>query len=331
MDALADRLLNDALAIPPLRGLLDGALQSFYAFVLVLIRMSGLMTIGPLFGQAVVPTNVRILLVLTMTFVITPVLTTQSRIGFDRLDANADGVLTRDEIPDPLLRRYEGLLVRHGKPTDGAIEWHEFSARLPMPRSVIDLAVTAIGELALGLMLGLGLMTILSGLQLAGDQIDQQTGLALGEIANPGLESSGSITGQFLFLLGVTVLLVLEPLGGHLLMVSALIETFQTLPVGDVFLTTSAIDLLRDLVHQSLVLGIQAAAPILAVLSLVALAMGFLGHSVPQINVLVIGFPVRAMINLAILALPLTGVSRIVVDQVPEVIDALRYSLTGLQ
>src|SRR5690606_12515283 len=114
-----------------------------------------------LFGQAVVPTNVRVLLVLTMSLVITPVLTTQSRIGFQRLDANADGLLTRDEIPDPLVRRYEALLDRHGKPTDAPIEWHEFSARLPMPRSVIDLAVTGIGELALGLMLGLGLMTIL--------------------------------------------------------------------------------------------------------------------------------------------------------------------------
>lgn len=330
MDALADRLLNDALGIPPLRVLLEGAMQSFYAFILVLLRMSGLMTVGPLFGQSIVPTNVRILLVLTMSLVITPVLTTQSRIGFDRLDANADGVLTRDEIPDPLVRRYEGLLARHGKPADAPVEWHEFSARLPMPRSVIDLAVTGAGELVLGLMLGLGVMTILSGLQLAGDQIDQQTGLALGQIANPGLAMSGSMTGQFLFTFGVTVLLVLEPLGGHLMMVSALIETFQTLPVGDVFFSTSAIDLLRDLVHQSLVLGLQAAAPILAVMSLVALAMGFLGHSVPQVNVLVIGFPVRAMINLAILAVTLSGVSRIVVDRVPAVIDALRYSLTGL-
>ena len=76
-----------------------------------------------------------------------------------------------------------------------------------------------------------------------------------------------------------------------------------------------AIDLLRDLVHQSLVLGLQIAAPLMAAMSLVALTMGFLGHSVPQINVLVIGFPVRALMSLTVLMASLSGVARLVVDR----------------
>ena len=62
-------------------------------------------------------------------------------------------------------------------------------------------------------------------------------------------------------------------------------------------------------------------------MSLVALTMGFLGHTVPQVNVLVIGFPVRAMVSLLVLSATFSGASRAVVDIVPGVIDQLRHVL----
>ena len=139
------------------------------------------------------------------------------------------------------------------------------------------------------------------------------------------------MTGQFLFMFGTVLLLVMEPINGHLLLVGSLVETFQTLPVGEATISVSTVDLLSTLVHQSLVLGIRVAAPMLGVMSLVALTMGFLGHSVPQLNVLVIGFPVRASISLIVLALMLTATADIVVATVPETIDALRRNLTGLE
>jgi len=111
-------------------------------------------------------------------------------------------------------------------------------------------------------------------------------------------------------------------------MISALVETFQTLPVGEAFVSVSAIDYLRDLVHLSLVLAVQVAAPMLAIMSLVALTMGFLGHTVPQINVLVVGFPIRALANMLILLLTFSGAARLVVDLVPTVIDNMRGILT---
>ena len=92
---------------------------------------------------------------------------------------------------------------------------------------------------------------------------------------------------------------------------------------------TRAIDYLRDLVHLSLVLAVQVAAPMLAIMSLIALTMGFLGHTVPQINVLVVGFPIRALANMLILLLTLSGAARLVVDLVPAVIDNMRGILTG--
>lgn len=313
-----------------MQSLLQSAMQQFYTFTLVLVRMSGLMTVGPVFGQSLVPPNVRILLVLSLSMLVTPLLSVQPQIAFQRLDANGDGRLEREELPEHLRARFDVLLGRAGKPPNATLAVEEFYYSTRIPRTVVDYAWTGVGEFALGLVLGLGVLIILSGLQLAGEIIDQQTGIALGEISNPGLEINGSITGQFLFLLATTLLLLMKPLGFHLMLVSAMLETFQTIPLGDAFVSVPAIELIRDLVHQSLVLGVQVAAPVLATMSLVALTMGFLGHTVPQINVLVVGFPIRAIVSLLVLAASLSGIARTVVDVVPQVIDELRYVITAL-
>ncbi len=329
MEALLNRLISGQLADPLSAHLLAVVMQHFYAFALVFVRMSGLMTVGPVFGQTLVPANLRILLVLTLTFVITPTIGDQSRIAFIRFDADHDGRLTRDEIPEQLQARFDALLARGGKQATGVLTADEFTYELKVPASIFEFAWTGIGEFALGLVLGLGILTLFSGLQLAGEMIDQQTGIALGEIANPGFEINSSVTGQFLFLFGVTALLLLAPTGGHLLLIGSLVETFQSLPVGSAYVSPSAIGLLRDLVTQSLVLGIQVAAPLLATMALVAVAMGFLGHSVPQINVLVVGFPVRASIGLLLLSVTVSACGELLVDAIPNTIDALRESLAG--
>ncbi len=329
MDALVDRLALGAIHDQALRALLDGALLRFYAFTLVLVRMSGLMIVGPIFGQAIVPVNVRVLLIIALSLLITPALGDHSRIVFNKLDANRDGQVTRDEVPNSLAPQFASLQKAAGKPPVMGLSAEEFHVSVRMARSLLDYLWIAAGELGLGFVLGLGVMTILSGLQLAGQIVDQQTGLALGEIASPGLNITGSVTGQFLFLFATTVLLVMQPTGYHLSIVSALVETFQSIPLGEALVAVPAVDLLRDLVHQSLVIGIQVAAPILATMSLVALTMGFLGHSVPQINVLIVGFPVRGLISLAVLIASLSGIARRVVDAVPPVIDALRLALAG--
>ncbi|HEV8001654.1 MAG TPA: flagellar biosynthetic protein FliR [Planctomycetaceae bacterium] len=323
MNAVLDHLSVAPIHDQALRLVMQGALTQFYAFTLVLLRLSGLMIVGPIFGQKLVPGNLRVLLVITLAFLITPAIHDHSRLVFDNLDSNHDGRLTGNEVPEAFRGRYEKLRQAAGKEEADGLTRSEFQSVLRPPRTLLDYAQVAICELALGFSLGLGVFTILTGLILAGDLIDQQTGLSLGQIADPSLNITGSVTGQFLFQFAMTVLLVMQPTGYHLTMISALVSTFQSLPVGEAFVSLPLIDLLRDLVHQSLILGVQVAAPLLASMSLVALTMGFLGHSVPQINVLVVGFPIRAAVSLLVLTSSLTGITRTVIDIVPATIDAL--------
>ncbi|MBA3313075.1 MAG: flagellar biosynthetic protein FliR [Planctomycetaceae bacterium] len=331
MSALLDPLLAPFTAEPAGRMLLGWGISQFMTFTLVMLRIAGLMTIGPLYGNRTIPMRAKALLAMSVAALLTPTLPYVASVGFTRLDLNGDGRIERSEVPEPLSERFERRLADVGRTSAGWLHPSEWPALPRLPGNIADFAKIAATEFSLGLALGLGVATLLSGLQFAGEMIDQQTGIALSEVFNPGFEElDGSVTGRFLFLFGTIAFLTMPPLDGHLVLMSAIVETFQTMPVAEASLTEPTIDLLSELVHVSLVLALQVAAPILATMSLVALSMGFLGHTVPQVNVFINGFPIRAAINLGVLALTFSGAAAAVVEALTVGIDGLRHSLTAL-
>lgn len=318
--------LPDAVAWSQAKLLSMGVAQ-FYIFSLVFVRISGLMLVGPLLGQSAVPTQIRVLLVFACALLVTPVLPNQAQRAFAQLDLNQDGRLVKQEIPEVLHVHFETINSELGKSSDVPITRSEWSYRFEAPRSLLEWAVAGVRELSFGFVLGLGLSIVFSGLQLAGELIDQQTGIGLSGVFNPGFDMNAGVSGQALYLFGVIVFLTMPPISGHLLVVSALLDTFQVVPVGDAWVGQSAVELTSDLVHQSLVLGVQVAAPVLVAMAFTALTMGFLSHTVPQINVLNLGFPVRAIINICVLSLSLTGTAYLLIELIPAAIQHIKFVL----
>ena len=157
--------------------LLSAALAQFSIFSLVVVRMSGLMLVGPLLGQSAVPAQVRVLIVMTCSFLITPALPNQAQRAFAEFDQNRDGRLTKAEVPESLHHRFEDLNQQLEKPKDFPITQSEWRYRFEAPQSLLGWGVLAVRELSFGFVLGLGLSIVFSGLQLAGELIDQQTGI----------------------------------------------------------------------------------------------------------------------------------------------------------
>ena len=321
------------------RQLLDAAVQHFYMFILIAIRLSGLFAVGPIFSQTAIPINIRVLLVLTLGFVMTPVVHQGAGQSVAQYDRNVDGFLSEAEVPPFLQGRFQHLLELKNEPPNesgdvattrgNAVAVPAFSSFFVAPATLTELLRDIAAEFSLGFLLGLGVTVFLSGLQLAGQLIDQQLGLEFGSVVNPDLQGGVSISSQSFFLLGGVCLLVMTPLNGHLMMLSALFETFDAMPVGEAFIFSDAHVLFTELIQKSLLLAVQVAAPIMATMGLVTISMGFLGHSVPQINQLVVGFPVRSLAGMLVLSLTLSGTGRYVVDSVPVVIDDIELAITS--
>jgi len=316
-----------ALAAGDLNQLLRAATSVFVAFTLIVTRMSGMVVIGPIFGHPSLPLQMRVFLVLAASLVITPALAVSDHVRtFNALDRNHDQILTLEEVPGSIGPQFEKLLAQAGKSGDEGLSADEFHLPLPLPATLVEYAWLALVEFAVGFALGLGVMTIVSGLQMAGSLIDAQIGVSLGSVFNPEFDTDASLSGEVLHQLGLVVFLIV---GGHHLIVSALVDTFQALPVGYAWISPPALDLLSNLVHQSLVLAVQISAPVMGMMAIVGLAMGFLGHTIPQLNVLVIGFPVRTLVGLLILGLALPGIAETLAHTLPGGILQLRDVLMG--
>ena len=329
MDAVTQFLDADRLAPWLSRVLVDGALAEYSRFLLVLIRMSGLMIVGPVFANSAVPLNLRVLLTVSLAMILTPSLGRHLDRGFDRLDRDQNEVLTRDELPPALEHQFDVIQQAAHRLESPGLTRDDYARRpaAVVPQNLLGYGAVAVGELMLGLMLGLGVAAILAGLQIAGQIVDQQAGFGLGAIINPELDNTGSVSGQALSFLGVTAFLVMEPFGGHLTMLKILVETFETLPVGEAVVTHSTIELVSGLVQQSLVLGIRVAAPLVVMMSLIDLTLGFLSHSVPQVNIQAVGYATRAGLCILILAVLLSGVTEVIVGVMGSTLDSLREAL----
>jgi flagellar biosynthetic protein FliR len=159
-------------------------------------------------------------------------------------------------------------------------------------------------ELLIGLALGFGANLPLIGMQIAGQVADQQMGLGIGGVFNPDLQEDSGVVGQFYFLLATTVFLLA---GGHRVLLATLVGSFGHIPLGG-FLSTSGaagggslITLMTGLLSSAFELALRVSAPLLCLVFLETVAMGFLARTVPQMNVMSVGFALRILIGSAVL------------------------------
>lgn len=166
--------------------------------------------------------------------------------------------------------------------------------------SLWTLAPAVALELTIGAVIGYGASLPLIGMQLAGHINDQQLGIGLGGIINPELNDEGGIVSEFFFIAAMMVFVIV---GGHRVILATLVGSFQSVPLGGMRPDGAMLDLGVGLVTSMYELAIRVSAPLLCLIFLETVALGFIARTVPQLNILNVGFPLRLMIGFALLAL----------------------------
>lgn len=193
----------------------------------------------------------------------------------------------------------------------------------PATLSLDAMVVTILGELLIGLIMGVAVGMLFVGARLAGLMIGQQAGIALGQVINPMMDGQSTIIGQLYFLVAMMVFLAV---GGHRAMVSALLDTFQSIPPGSFRYNASMLGLIERLLTDAFILGIRLAGPALIALLLASLTMGVISRTIPQINVLTIGFAVRVFVALSVTGVSLPLVYDILYDAIVNTNDQVRLA-----
>lgn len=197
--------------------------------------------------------------------------------------------------------------------------------------STIDMGNLAVfskhllSEALIGLLFGVGITILLNGIQITGQLVSQLGGTALAEVFDPSLEENVSVYSQFFFFLTLAMFVLLD---GHRLTMGALLDSFAELPPGQANLGTDYLDALVTLLKESFVLGIRAAAPAMTALLLATLVLGLIGRTMPQINILAVGFGVNSLLSLGCLFTSIGVVAWAFPQQTGAAIDVLRGALS---
>ncbi len=174
------------------------------------------------------------------------------------------------------------------------------SGTVPVADNLVTLGRLVVNEALVGLLLGLGITILFSGIQVAGQIVSQLSGMSLADVFSPGFEEDVSVFSQLYYFLTLAVFVAV---GGHRIVMEALLDTFAAGPPGHAALGDGYVEVLVSIVTQSFVLGIRAAAPLLVALLLSNVVLGLISRTLPQINVIAVGFSVNAMLALGLLAL----------------------------
>ncbi len=179
-------------------------------------------------------------------------------------------------------------------------------SQAPAEITIVQALVGGVGELLIGATMGLAVSLLMVGAELSGLMIAQQVGIALGQVFDPTRNQQTTIVGQ---VFTIVLTMIFLALGGHRAMVLALLDTFEVIPLLSFRFGESMVVLLAEMMTAAFVLAIRLAGPALIALFLTTIVMGFLGRTIPQLNILSIGFQVRMFAGLGVAGLAI-GVSQ---------------------
>ncbi|WP_019242294.1 MULTISPECIES: flagellar biosynthetic protein FliR [Bacillus] len=156
-------------------------------------------------------------------------------------------------------------------------------------------------EALVGLMIGFTAFMILTAIQIAGGFIDFQMGFAIANVIDPQTGVQSPLVGQYLYTFALLFLLATN---GHHLLLDGIFNSYQFIPIDQLFVNFGKEGLLEFIIksfNQAFVIAFQMSVPVVGSLFIVDVALGILARTVPQLNIFVVGIPIKIAVSFVVL------------------------------
>ncbi|WP_105618042.1 flagellar biosynthetic protein FliR [Vallitalea okinawensis] len=161
-----------------------------------------------------------------------------------------------------------------------------------------EYAIIILKEFMTGAALGFTVYLVFTCLYLAGQIVDFNLGFSMVNVLDPVAKIQVPLMGNFYYLLLLTVMLVIN---AHLYLIEGMVFSLQALPLGEAGITSGLFTTLVEFFTTMFILAVKIASPILVCMFIVNVALGILVRAVPQMNMFVVGLPIKLILGLIIL------------------------------
>lgn len=179
---------------------------------------------------------------------------------------------------------------------------------LNIPTDFFAFAIVAAKELMVGLLIGFTADLIFTSIQIGGDFISTLMGLSIANVIDPVTRQNVPVIGQFYFILALLIFLFIN---GHHWLIAAVETSFLAVPIGMEFPQFSeVVQKLLLLSSQMFVIALMMILPIMGILFVTEIALGFMAKVMPQMNIFVVGLPLKIYLGLIsmVMVMPMTRV-----------------------
>lgn len=182
-------------------------------------------------------------------------------------------------------------------------------------------------QVLIGAAIGLLVAMAFQAVALAGEILSITMGLGFATVISPQTGVSSTVISQFLL---IVVMLLFLAVGGHLMLIQLLAQSFHTLPIAAAGLTSQGFHTLVAWAGEMFAGGVLLALPAIAVLLTVNLIIGVMTRSAPQMNIFSVGLPLTVLAGLvAMLIIILPALPEHMADLWRLAFDSLRRILNG--
>jgi flagellar biosynthetic protein FliR len=193
------------------------------------------------------------------------------------------------------------------------------SPLIPQPPSLDNTqAIVVIAQqILVGVGLGFTLRLVFAAVEMAGDLLGLQMGLAFAQFIDPQRSTPSPLIGSYLVVL---VSLAFLAINGHLLIIASIVKSFEIVPIG---VTFDFLDAKRIVTIGSLLfsIGLQIGLPVVAALLTANVVLGILAKAAPSMNITSIGFAVTLLTGFWILWLGLPYLATLFEDIIMRILQ----------
>ncbi len=174
----------------------------------------------------------------------------------------------------------------------------------------IEAFIIVLQQVFIGTLLGFMFVMMMQLFVVAGQIIAMQMGLGFASMVDPANGVNVPVLSQF-FLVGVT--LTFLAINGHLVMIEAIIESFNAWPISSTILGQEAISLtlLWDMlmrINWLFASALVIALPVVTSVLIVNISFGVMTRAAPQLNVFSLGFPIGMLFGILILWVSISSI-----------------------
>ena len=154
-----------------------------------------------------------------------------------------------------------------------------------------------IQQILVGVAMGFSMRLVFAAFEMAGDLLGLQMGLAFAQFIDPARGTQTPLIGSFLGVLAMLTFLVID---GHLLVIAAVVQSFELIPISANLsvVNSQSIALAGSIMFM---LALQISLPVMAAVLISNIVLGILARAAPQLNVMSIGFSITIGVGLWIL------------------------------